>query len=98
MSRTYKLAVETIGITEKQLNKVMRNQFGWEGEASSYNETTFFYGDGCLCGGMSEETAHNEIYEVLKKINPKAKIRTEWTYMEDLPYEAYGDDLEQDGK
>lgn len=98
MSRTYKLTVETIGISEEQLNKVIRDQFGWDGEADRYNEITFFCGDGSLYGGMDEEAAHNEIYGALKEINPKAKIRTEWTYMEDLPYESYGDDINQDGK
>ncbi len=94
MSRTYKLTVEAIGVTEEQLNKVVRDQFGWEGEADSYNRIVYFNGDGTLYGGMDEEAAHNEIYEALKKINPKAKIRTEWTYMENLPYESYGDDIE----
>ena len=94
MSRTYKLTVETIGISEEQLNKVIRDQFGWDGDADRYHETTFFYGDGSLYGGMDEETAHNEIYKALKEIDPNAKIRTEWTYMEDLPFESYGDIIE----
>ena len=94
MSRTYKLTVEAIEISKEQLNKVVRDQFGWEGDADRYNEITFFCGDGCLCGGMSEEEAHKQIYDALKAINPKAKVKTEWTYLEDLPYEAYGDDLE----
>lgn len=93
MSRTYKLTVEATGISEEQLNKVVRDQFGWEGEADRYNEITFFCGDGSLYGGMDDEEAHNEIYATLKEINPNAKIRTEWTYMEDLPYEYYGDDI-----
>lgn len=98
MSRTYKLTVEAIGISKEQLNKIVRDQFGWDGEADEYNEITFFYGDGTLYGGMSEEEAHDEIYKALKEINPKAKIRTEWTYMEELPYESYGDDINQNGK
>ena len=42
---------------------------------------------------MDEETAHNEIHKALKEINPKAKIKTEWTYMEDLHIESYGDEI-----
>ena len=47
--------------------------------------------DGALYGGMDEDTAHAEIYAALKEINPKAKIKTEWTYMEELPFNSYGD-------
>ena len=43
---------------------------------------------------MDEEEAHDEIYKALKKINLKAKIKTEWTYMENLPFESYGDNIE----
>ncbi len=94
MSRCYRLFVVTTGISEEQLGKVVRDQFGWDGEASSWKGEATFDGDGTLYGGMSEEEAHNEIYEAIKKINPTAKIKTQWTYMEDLPYESYGDDIE----
>ncbi len=94
MSRCYRLFVVTVGISEEQLNKVVCDQFGWDGEASSWKGEVTFDGDGTLYGGMDEETAHKEIYEALKKINPNAKIKTQWTYMEDLPYESYGDDIE----
>ena len=94
MSRAYKLEVETIGITEEQLNKVLKEQFRWEGETYSCEVRTFFSGEGCLCGGQSEIDAHNEIYQALKQINPNAKIKTEWTYLDQLPYEVYGDDIE----
>lgn len=98
MSRAYKLTVETIGISKEQLNKVMTDQFGWEGETDHYHEITYFIGDGTLYGGTDEETAHNEIYKALKAFNPNAKIRTEWTYMEDLPFESYGDNITENGK
>jgi hypothetical protein len=93
MGRAYRLMVKTIGITEKQLKKVVGKQFGWEGGVKKYNEVTIFCGDGNLYGGMDEQIAHDEIYEALKEINPKAKIGTEWTYME-LPRELYGDEIE----
>jgi hypothetical protein len=38
--------------------------------------------------------AHDEIYDALKKINTEAKIKTQWTYLEDLPYEEYGDEID----
>ena len=94
MSRTYKLAVETIGISEEQLNKVVGEKFGWDGEAESYDNKTFFCGDGSLYGSLGEEEAHEQIYKALKEISPEAKIKTEWTYMEELPDETYGDEIE----
>lgn len=86
--------VVTTGITEEQLQKVCSEEFGWEGQTVSWESEATFDGEGKLYGGMSEEEAHKEIYDALKKINPNAKIKTQWTCMEDLPYEEYGDDLD----
>lgn len=94
MSRYYRLFVIAVGITEEQLNEVCSEQFGWEGETSSWQGQATFDGEGYLCGGKSEYEAHDEIYNALKKLNPKAKIKTQWTYMENLPYEEYGDDID----
>lgn len=82
------------GIDEQQLQKVCGEHLGWEGETSSWKEQATFDGEGYLCGGMSEFQAHEEIYAALKQINADAKIKTQWTYMEDLPYEEYGDEIE----
>lgn len=95
MSRYYRVFVEVKGITKEQMNDVMKVEFGWEEEdIDEWKEVTMFTGTGSLCGGQSEEEAHKQIYDFIKKINPKAKIRTSWTYLEDLPCESYGDDLE----
>lgn len=94
MSRYYRLCVVAIGITEERLIQVCSTEFGWEGSASSWEDQRFFEGEGSLYGGQSEEEAHEEIYAAIKKINPAAKIRTRWTYLEDLPYEEYGDDID----
>ena len=94
MSRYYRLFVITRGITEKQLQKVCFGEFGWEGQVSSWKKETTFDGEGTLCGGMSEHEAHKQIYNSLKKINPNAKIKTQWTCMESLPYEEYGDNID----
>jgi hypothetical protein len=94
MSRYYRLAVVATGISEEQLLKVCSEQFGWNGQTSSWKDEVFFDGEGSLYGGMSEEEAHQEIYASLKKINSEAKIRTQWTCLEELPYEEYGDDID----
>ena len=91
MSRSYRLCVVAVGITEAQLRQVCSGNFGWEGETSSWENETYYEGEGALYGGQSEEEAHDEIYAALKQINPEAKICTRWTYLDDLPYEEYGD-------
>ncbi|HBG28979.1 MAG: hypothetical protein A2Y10_14845 [Planctomycetes bacterium GWF2_41_51] len=91
MSRFYRMFIITIGITEEQLQEVCFKKFGWEGEASTWKSEVMFDGEGYLYGGMSEEEAHQQIYDALKKINPEAKIQSNWTCMEDLPYQEYGD-------
>jgi len=91
MSRYYQLEVRTIGTTEEDLYLVCCDKFGWSEESL---DDTNFIGEGCLCGGKSEEEAHEEISKAIKEIKPEAKVKTQWTYLEDLPYETYGDDIE----
>jgi hypothetical protein len=92
MSRYYRIEVKTQGTTKEQLKKVMVNEFGWN---ENYIDKTEFVGEGCLCGGQSEEEAHKEVSKAIKKLNPSAKVKTQWTYLEDLPYTEYGDNLEE---
>jgi hypothetical protein len=94
MSRYYRLCVVAVGITEEQLMQVCSNEFGWDGSTSSWEDQRFFEGEGSLYGGRSEQEAHEEIYAAIQKIKSDAKIKTRWTYLEDLPYEEYGDDIE----
>jgi len=87
----YKLIVRTENTTKEELSKVLVTELGWE--ETSLDDTEF-EGEGCLCGGTSEEEAHEEISKFIKEINPKAKVKTIWYYLEDLPYEEYGDDID----
>lgn len=93
MSRYYELSVEFVGIDLEDVKKVVVDKFGWE--EKDY-EKDYLTCRGSLYGGQSEEEAHEEIYKALKKIKPYCRIKTRWTYLEDLPYEEYGDDLEID--
>ncbi|MEN6384772.1 MAG: hypothetical protein ABFD79_06205 [Phycisphaerales bacterium] len=93
MSRCYRMFVITTGITEKQLQEVCSKKFGWDGNASTWKGEVTFDGDGSLCGGTSEQEAHQQIYDALKDINPNAKIQTHWTCMDELPYQEYGDEI-----
>ena len=92
MSRYYRVNVEAKGITTTQIKEVMEN---WEEmDLSVYKDVSCGEFEGNLCGGQSEEEAHNEIVEAIKKLNKEAKVKTRWTYLEDLPNNEYGDDLE----
>jgi len=93
MSRYYGLGVDFVGIDLKDVKKVVLNEFNWEEEDSGEN---YLFCRGSLYGGQSDEEAHEEIYEAIKKIKPYCRIKTRWTYLENLPYEEYGDDLEID--
>jgi len=98
MSRTHKVTVEAIGISKEQLIRVMSDQLGWEGEADCCEGISVLDGDGDIQDGMSEEEAHEEIYKALKELNPKAKIGTQWTCMDNLPFECYGDNVAETAK
>jgi len=93
MSRYYELSVEFVGIDLEDVKKVVLNECDWEEEDCGEDYLTC---RGSLYGGQSDEEAHEEISKELKKIKPYCRIKTRWTYLENLPYEEYGDDLEID--
>ena len=93
MSRYYELLIEFVGIDLKDVMKVVINEFGWEEENSGEGELVC---RGSLYGGQGDEEAHEEISKAIKKIKPYCKVKTRWTYLENMPYEEYGDDLEID--
>lgn len=51
----------------------------------------FFSAESSLCGGESEEEAHDRIVRAVKAVVPTCSVTTRWTYLEDLPYEEYTD-------
>lgn len=84
---------------ETLVNKML--ELGWEStDEYSWWDTVdgqkvkvnSFTGEGSLCGGYSEQEAHEEILSELKKAmgNQEINCVTEWTYLEDLPTESYG--------
>ena len=100
MSRSYRVEVEAKGICVRELCKVM-SRFMWaEMYSCEHGEIAYFSAEGCLSGGQSEEDAHDQIIKALKSINPKALVKTRWTYLEELPYSEYGDSMEtgQEGR
>lgn len=95
MSRNYAVEVNAKGIPLKKLREMMVKGFGWE-ETDSWEDRgiVHFGGEGCLCGGESEEEAHSEISKALKETLPGARVKTKWTYLDERPYTVYGDALE----
>lgn len=94
MSRAYEMAVEVKSdyLSEDDVRNVLVDVLGWaEDNLEEYEGIIRFDGNGFLCGGQSEEEAHKEIESLFLKINPKIKIQSRWTYMEDLPFEIYGE-------
>jgi len=91
MSRYYKLSIIAVGIPKDTVEKILSEHFGWEGEADCWDGRIYYFGEGSLYGGQTEEQAHCQISAMLKSVYPDAKVRSEWTHMEDLPFEAYGD-------
>lgn len=91
MSRAYRVNVEAKGITESQLADVMVVELGWEEmDSSTWKEVTYFEGEGNLCGGCTEEEAHNRIKAELLKLNLEAKVLTRWTNLDEIPSNPYG--------
>ena len=101
MSRYYRVSVaiksRTIGVEE--LLKIMVERFNWEitDHSSGDDNISFFEGEGSLYGGQGEREAHEEIKLAIRKLDRNTKIKTRWTYLEEIPFEEYGDIAELEG-
>jgi hypothetical protein len=102
MSRSYQLDLEVSKkeISEGEFQKMERifeNEWGkdigflTDDSPNSLNKIATFSAEGQLCGGESEDEAHKRIRDAIKKEIGKCKIKTRWTYLEELPYEEYID-------
>ena len=98
MSRYYRIfvIVKHKDMIEEELSEIMREEFNWEEMSTCDNkdETVEFTGEGSLCGGQSEFEAHEQVSKFIKEKYEGALVRTEFTYLEEIPYETYGDDFE----
>jgi len=105
MSRNYLLTLKVKGIApgrvkmfiETEFNTSIDIDYGFDYKKNIKTMVLEGQTEVCLCGGMTENEAHDKIAEHFKSINPKALINTQWTDLENLPYDEYGDDfLEND--
>ena len=100
MSRYYRLDLEVkkTEIEDAEFGKIKR-VFEQEWGKDSYAEViqddghsiAVFSGEWSLCGGESEDEAHERIRDAVKKAIGKCKVKTRWTYLEELPYMEYED-------
>ena len=96
MSRLYNLSVTTNNADPDLVRGVFLDEWGGEDE-SCYGDASSFtiYGESNLGGGETEEQAHQRISQAIKKLCPKAKVATRWTYLENLPFNQYGDEVKE---
>ena len=100
MSRYYSMDMEVkkVEIDDAEFGKIKRvfeEEWGKDGYAEVIQDDGYsiavFSSERSLCGGESEEEAHERIRDAVKKDIGKCNVRTRWTYLEDLPYEEYED-------
>ena len=100
MSRYYRLDLEVkkAEIDDAEFGKIKRvfeKEWGEDSYADVIKDDghsiAMFGSDGSLCGGESDMEAHERIKDAVKRAIGKCKVRTRWTYLEDLPYEEYED-------
>ena len=100
MSRLFRvdLHVEKEKISEMVFEKI-KNIFKEEWEYNEgfkvkveNSEIAVFTSESCLYGGEEEQEAHARIRDQIKKeIGNECKVKTRWTYLEDLPSEEFID-------
>lgn len=95
MSRFYSMGLEVkkdyLTEAEFQIIKEIFNGEWAEDDGYLNGEGATFFGENSLCGGVTEEEAHNSIRDIIKKEIPDCSVLTRWTYLEDLPCEEYRD-------
>ena len=95
MSRFYsmELIVEKDSPSQEEfvkLQKVYDSEWGTDSGYKS-EDNAMFGEEGTLCGGETEEEAHDRIRDAVKEVVPDCSVTTRWTCLEDLPYEEYTD-------
>ena len=100
MSRFYEMNLEvkkaTIDEEEfKKIEKVFRGNWGYDPDGCilhfAGSSLATLGCQGTLCGGESEEEAHEHIRDNIKKEIGECTVATQWTYLEELPYTRYED-------
>ena len=100
MSRYYRLDMEVkkTEIEDAEFGKIRRvfeEEWGKDGYAEVIQDNghsiAVFSSERNLCGGESEDEAHERIRDAVKRAIGKCEVKTRWTYLEELPHTAYVD-------
>lgn len=94
MSRIYETTIETSEALTEETIKALEEKHTEVLEDNNeyvYDKHYVYTYEGNLCGGESEEEAHKRISECIKSLQKNCKVSTKWTYLEELPFESYGD-------
>ena len=100
MSREYRLDMEVkkTEIEDAEFGKIERAfEKEWEKDSQAVvihdngHSIALFSHRGSLCGGESEDEAHERIRNAVKRAIGKCEVKTRWTYLEELPYATYID-------
>jgi len=93
MSRNYEVNVKIKGIDKEVIEKYFKENFNSTIDLYEECDTGILEGtiQICLTVGIMDYNAHNKISEYFKAINAQALVQTQWTDLENLPYEEYGD-------
>ena len=79
----------------KKIGKVFEKEWGKDSLAEVIQDNRYsiamFGSEGTLCGGESEDEAHERIRDAVKRAIGKCEVKTRWTYLEELPHTAYVD-------
>jgi hypothetical protein len=107
MSRAYEYVVIVSGLSSEEeatmLEKVVADELGGYDDRSGLGHFPVeFWGSTNLCGGETEEQAHERVAAAIKgkfkqqqmKLRHVA-VRSRWTYVENLPFEEYGDEIDE---
>jgi len=98
MSRNYEANVKIKGIDEEVIEEYFKKNFNYSISLYEESDTGTLEGtmEVCLKNGVMDYDVHKKISDYFKSINPKALVNTQWTDLENLPFEEYGDDFEED--
>ena len=93
MSRFYELIVKAKGLNPCNVENLIVSLSDWSLEICSIEkDVVITRAKGYLYAQETEADVHDELCAALKKIKPRAKIGTRWTYLKDMPFSEYGDD------
>jgi hypothetical protein len=93
MGRNYNVRIEVKSAKLEQIeDDVIVMEFTDFDEDDAFEDFKAWSGPMHLGGGQSERQAHDELREKILEIDPRAKVKTYWHYLETWD-ESFGDEI-----